>query len=176
MKSSARQRLTQRLHTHVGAFGITLTLGLFGMAGLVQECAPPPPAVVQVTDVQAPVVASVNEQRAAWGIGGVVADSRLTNAAQSHANDMANRSMMTHTGSDGSSAGQRITLQGYGWSTWAENVAAGQSTPGDVVAAWLNSTGHRDNIANRDMANIGVAAAKGADGVTYWAMVLAAPR
>ena len=32
---------------------------------------------------------------------------------------------MTHTGSDGSDAGQRISREGYRWSAWGENVAMG---------------------------------------------------
>ena len=32
---------------------------------------------------------------------------------------------MTHTGSDGSDAGQRISREGYRWSAWGENVAVG---------------------------------------------------
>jgi uncharacterized protein YkwD len=171
-----RRRLTQRLHTHLGAYSITLALGLFGMGGMVQQCAPPPrpAALVQVAGVQDPVVATVNQHRGASGLAGLTVDARLTNAAQSHANDMANRRKMTHRGSNGSNAGQRIALQGYGWSTWAENVAAGQLTPADVMNAWMNSSGHRANILNGWMVNIGVAAATGSNGVTYWAMVLGA--
>ena len=63
---------------------------------------------------------------------------------------------------------------GYGWTTWAENAAAGQQTPADVMNSWMNSAGHRANILNGSMIDIGVAAAAGSNGVTYWVMVLAA--
>jgi uncharacterized protein YkwD len=82
--------------------------------------------------------------------------------------------VMTHTGTGRTTAGDRINAAGYGWTTWAENVAAGQTTPAEVMSAWMNSPGHRANILNGNMVNIGVAAAVGANGVTYWAMVLAA--
>jgi len=55
---------------------------------------------------------------------------------------------MTHTGSDGSSVGTRITREGYDWSTVGENVAQGHSSNSAVVKGWMNSAGHRKNILN----------------------------
>jgi uncharacterized protein YkwD len=163
------------LQQHLGAFGMTAALGVFGFAAVAPKCAPPPPPpIVQVADVQDSVVASVNQYRAGAGLGPVVVDARLTGAAQSHANDMAQRQLLTHTGSDGSNAGARISARGYGWTTWAENAAAGQPTPADVMNSWMNSPGHATNMRNGTVVNIGVAAAVGSNGVTYWVMVLAA--
>jgi uncharacterized protein YkwD len=160
---------------HLGAFGMTAALGLFGFAAVAPKCAPPPPPpIVQVADVQDSVVVAANQYRADAGLGPVTIDTRLTGAAQSHANDMAQRQVLTHTGADGSNAGARISARGYGWTTWAENAAAGQQTPTDVMNSWINSPGHAANIRNGAMVNIGVAAAQGANGVTYWVMVLAA--
>lgn len=159
----------------LGAFGITAAIGLFGVGGALQQCAPPPaPVIVQIGGVESAVVNGANQHRANAGVRALTVDSRLTSAAQSHANDMANRGRMTHTGSNGSNAGARIHVYGYGWTTWAENVAAGQTTADQVLSAWMNSSGHRRNILNGNMVNIGVAAAKGPNGVTYWTMVLAA--
>lgn len=143
------------------------------MGGLVQQCAPAPAPSVEVAGMQDPVVASVNWHRANAGLGGLTVDARLSKAAQGHSLDMANRQTMTHTGSDGLNAGQRIWLNGYGAWTWAENVAAGQVTPDQVMQAWMNSSGHRRNILNGRMVNIGVGAAQGSNGVIYWTMVLA---
>jgi uncharacterized protein YkwD len=165
---------TRRVRHNLGAFGMTAALGLFGVGGLANRCAPAPPPIQQVADVQQPAVTSTNQYRAQSGVGAVTVDQRLTNAAQSHANDMAARAVMTHTGTGRTTAGDRINAAGYGWTTWAENVAAGQTTPAEVMSAWMNSPGHRANILNGNMVNIGVAAAVGANGVTYWAMVLAA--
>jgi uncharacterized protein YkwD len=166
-------RRLSRFSNRLGAFGMTLVLSLGAAGGLVQQCAPAPPPLVEVYGVQDPVVASVNWHRALAGIRGVTVDSRLTSAAQSHANDMANRRRLTHTGSDGSNGGTRIWRYGYGAWTWAENIAAGQTTPEQVMSAWMASAGHRANILNGRMVNIGVAAARGSNGVMYWTMVLA---
>jgi uncharacterized protein YkwD len=163
----------KHLHTRLGAFSITILLGLAGMGGLVQQCAPPAAAIVQIEGVQDAAVGSTNWHRTNAGRSALAIDARLTAAAQSHANDMANRRVMTHVGADRSNGGQRIWRQGYGAVTWAENVAAGQTTPEQVVQAWMNSSGHRANILNDRMVHIGVAAARGSNGVTYWTMVLA---
>lgn len=172
MNSSPLRRRVRRAHTHLGAFGMTAALGLFGLAGVAQQCAPAP--IVQVANVQDSVVASANQHRTNAGRSALAIDARLTSAAQSHANDMAQRRVVTHTGSDGSNAGQRIKVHGYSWRTWAENAAGGQSTAEEAVNAWMNSAGHKANILNGDMGNVGVAAAVGSNGVTYWVMVLAA--
>ncbi len=162
---------------HLGAFGMTAALGLFGFAAVAPKCAPPPrlrrPSCRWPT-CRIPSSPSVNQYRAEAGLGPVTVDARLTGAAQSHANDLAQRQVLTHTGADGSNAGARISAQGYGWRTWAENAAAGQPTPADVMNSWINSPGHAANMRNGSMVNIGVAAAQGSNGVTYWVMVLAA--
>jgi uncharacterized protein YkwD len=152
---------------------MTAVLGLFGVTELATRCAPPP-AIVQVANVQDSVAASVNGHRANAGLSPIAIDGRLTSAAQSHANDLAQRRVLTHTGSGGTNAGQRISVYGYGWTTWAENAAAGQQTPAEVMNAWMNSAGHKANILNGRMVHIGIAAAVGSNGVTYWVMALAA--
>ena len=154
---------------------MTAVIGFMGIGGALQQCAPAPaPVIVQVGGVQSAAVGAVNAHRANAGLPALVVDSRLTSAAQSHANDMASRRVMTHVGANGNNAGQRIAIYGYGASTWGENVAAGQTTAAEVVDAWMRSSGHRANILGSRWTNIGVAAAKGSNGVTYWTMVFAA--
>ncbi len=156
-------------------YGVTAALGLFSLGGALPQCAPaPPPAVAQVANVQHSVVASVNQHRAQAGRRALTVDSRLTAAAQGHSDHMARERIMTHVGAGWTNAGQRITGAGYRWRTWAENVAAGQTTPAQVMAAWMNSPGHRANILHSGVVHIGVAATKGSNGITYWTMVLAA--
>lgn len=170
------RRTVRHLDGRLRTYGISAVLALATVGGAAPQCKPatPPPPVVQVTDVQDSVVSSVNHQRGLVGYGALNVDARLTAAAQSHSDDMAQRATMTHTGTGGTSGGQRITNAGYRWSTWGENVAAGQSTPADVMAAWLASAGHRANILHGAMSHIGVAATTGPDGVRYWTMVVAA--
>ena len=96
----------------------------------------------------------------------------ITVAAQRHANDMARRNRMTHVGSDGSNAGQRITRAGFRWSSWAENLASGYTSSSAVVWAWLNSSGHRANMLNPRFRWMGVGIAY-AHGRYWWCAVFA---
>jgi len=102
------------------------------------------------------VVTLTNQERAAHGCGPVTMEPRLRAAAQGHSEDMALNDFFSHTGSDGSSPWDRIHAQGYHYSTAGENIAAGYSTPEDVVAGWMASDGHRANILNCDFVHIGV--------------------
>ncbi len=51
---------------------------------------------------------------------------KLMAAAQAHAEDMAGRRKMTHTGGDGSSSSERIKARGYRYFRTGENVAVGR--------------------------------------------------
>ena len=105
-------------------------------------------------------------------------DLDLQDAAYSHSSDMANNNFMSHTGSDGSSPQDRIEATGYSWSTWAENVAAGQKDIDAVMTSWMNSPGHCKNIMNGSVTEMGASFVENADtqyGI-YWTQVFAKPR
>ncbi|GAA2258595.1 hypothetical protein GCM10010415_20400 [Streptomyces atrovirens] len=113
----------------------------------------------------AKVVELVNAERGKAGCSPVKANATLTKAAQDHSEDMAASGNMSHTGSDGSSPGDRITRAGYSWSTYGENVAYGYSTPEQVMAGWMASPGHKENILNCAFKEIGVGLAQPG---SYW--------
>lgn len=163
-------------YPRIGAYGITLALGLLGGGNFLRACAPPPPAVSAPINVSQDCTALANNARAAKGLAPLTIDSRMTTAAEAHSIEQAQRQKMTHTGRNGSNAGQRLTVLGYSWSTWGENVAAGQADCASVMSAWMNSSGHRANILNPAFVNIGMGAVKGPNGVIYWTMDLAKPR
>lgn len=102
----------------------------------------------------------------------------LTRAARTHARDMAAHDLFSHSGSDGSSPGQRATRAGYRWSVVGENIASGVSTPRQVVAGWLASPHHCANIMTAGFRQLGVAfAVNPASGeVIYWTEDFGAPR
>ncbi|MBN2004539.1 MAG: CAP domain-containing protein [Anaerolineae bacterium] len=57
----------------------------------------------------------------------------------------------------------------YDFIAMAENSAAGQSTPTDVMNSWMNSTGHRNNILSTSNWEIGVGYYQGSgDYYRYW--------
>ena len=84
---------------------------------------------------------------------------KLEAAALAHSRDMAERNFFDHYGSNGSNPGNRMTLEGYIWSTYGENIAAGLSlaSVGAVVQGWVDSDGHCANLMNPGFYELGAA-------------------
>jgi len=101
----------------------------------------------------------------------------LAVAASKHSADMAEHNFFSHTGSNGSSASQRVTLEGYSWFTVGENIAAGRDTAEQTVNDWLASPGHCRNIMNPAFTEVAVSCVENdsSDYRRYWTNVLAAP-
>ena len=156
---------------------------LEGAAGVESSAQVSVPAGCAASDANAAqfateVLALVNQERAANGLGAVTLNAQLTQAAQGHSFDMGCNFFLSHTGSDGSDPGARIDATGYYWMTWGENVAAGYSTPAAVMNGWMNSPGHRANILDGSFTEMGIGYVyNSADTVKkyyhYWTMVLA---
>jgi len=139
------------------------------------------PSGTAAATLAAQVVDLVNQERAKVGLSPLTSQSQLTTAAQRHSTDMAAKTFMSHTGSDGSTPYSRINDTGYftGFSSWyyGENVAAGYATASTVMTAWMNSQVHKDNILNSTFREIGVAYVYNANDTTlnychYWTMAL----
>ncbi|GHI02036.1 hypothetical protein AQI88_17825 [Streptomyces cellostaticus] len=132
-----------------------------------------PKATATASGVVARIVQLVNAERSKAGCFPVTLDATLTKVAQAHSQDMAAHQNMSHTGSDGSDPGARITRAGYAWSTYGENVAYGYTTPEQVMAGWMSSPGHRANILNCSFKEIGVGLAQPG---SYWTQDFATAR
>lgn len=83
--------------------------------------------------------------------------SALTRAARAHSRDMVVRGFFGHSGSDGSTPGERATRAGYRWSMVGENIASGVRTGREAVAGWLASPEHCANIMTAGFSQMGVA-------------------
>jgi uncharacterized protein YkwD len=125
-------------------------------------------------DLTARVLARVNEERAAEGAAPLTRNALLDAAAAEHAADMVDNMYFSHTGSDGSTVAERVSAQGYSWSTVGENIAYGPSDADGVMDLWMNSPGHRANILNGSYTEIGIALDN--RGLPYWVQVFAAPQ
>ncbi|MBW8795705.1 MAG: CAP domain-containing protein [Streptomyces sp.] len=119
-----------------------------------------PKATATASGVVARILELVNAERGKVGCSALTLNSTLTKVAQAHSADMALHRNMSHTGSDGSSPGDRITAAGYTWSAYGENVAYGYASPEQVMAAWMASPGHKANILNCTFKEIGVGLAQ----------------
>lgn len=90
-------------------------------------------------------------------------NDQLAKAAYDHSVDMKSNNYFSHTGLNGSTAGQRITAAGYTWAAYGENIANGYTSEQAVVDGWLGSEGHCKNIMNAGFKDMGV----GREG-NYW--------
>ena len=122
------------------------------------------------------VVDRTNAERARHGLRTLAVDQRLAAAAQAHSADMVRRAFFAHESPDGRQVWDRAVAAGYAYRKVAENIAAGQRTAEEVVRGWMGSPGHRANILDGDLTQIGVGRADGGSYGVYWTQVFGTPR
>jgi uncharacterized protein YkwD len=166
-----------------------------GDSGTVSPSTPPPgnpgpgTGIPGIESIRQEFLDAVNQARSASRMCGTDAydaappvawNDSLAMAAFLHSSDMAVNQFFSHTGSDGSSPGDRIDRQGYDWWTYGENIAVGYPTVSAVMQGWLGSDGHCRNIMNPVFEEIGAAYAEGpylgTSSALYWTFDLATPR
>lgn len=103
------------------------------------------------------VVNLVNQERAKAGLRPLTSNSVLTAMALDKAKDMYNNGYFDHTSPTYGSPFDMMSTYGIRYSYAGENIAKGQQTPEAVMNAWMNSTGHRQNILSPNFTQIGVA-------------------
>ncbi len=139
-----------------------------------------------VADIRDELLAEINQARSAGRLCGSAAygpsppvtwSDSLAMAAYLHSEDMALNNFFSHTGSDGSSACQRISAQGYPWTACGENLAVALPSVPSVIQGWLGSEEHCRNIMDPDFTEIGAGYAVGPYGgdpsARYWTLDLA---
>jgi uncharacterized protein YkwD len=131
---------------------------------------------VQNSQYEARVVELVNAERTSRGIPPLKRISLLDDASRYHARDMADDDYFEHDSYDRVGSNlvyscfwyTRVTSYYPGWSILAENIAAGYSSPEQVMSGWMSSPGHRDNILRDSTWEIGVGYFHGGDYSHYW--------
>lgn len=111
------------------------------------------------------VLALVNGHRRDAGLPPLAGDPKLARAALRRANALARAGRLdAHRG--WLAALGRV---GFPWRTRevGENIANGQDTAAEVVAAWMASPGHRANILHSRYRRVGVGVAEGF-GARFW--------
>jgi uncharacterized protein YkwD len=122
-----------------------------------------PPATTTTTapevDPAEAVLALVNDARAAapTPCPPLTVDPHLQVAAQAHTDDMAARGYMDHVTPEGQDPAARAQAAGYAGSGVGENIAQGYPDAESVMAGWMASDGHKDNIENCSYTVIGIA-------------------
>lgn len=102
-----------------------------------------------------------------WSTRGLASYSRLSkldHAARYHATDMAADTYFDHNSYDRIGANLvkvcnwDVRVKNFyvdNWLSVAENIAAGQTTPEEVMTSWMNSPLHRDNILSPNLNQMG---------------------
>lgn len=117
------------------------------------------------------VAVLVNKERAANGLQPLKISPKLSEAANIRSGEL--KENFSHTRPDGTSCFTAMDELGITYRAAAENIAYGQRSPESVMNAWMNSSGHRANILNKNMEYIGVGVVY-RDGVYYWTQLFAA--
>lgn len=120
------------------------------------------------------VVRLTNEERQSRGLSPLTMDVDLNKAAQAKSKDMATEGYFSHQSPTYGSPFDMLKSFGIDYRVAAENIAAGQNTPEDVVRVWMNSEGHRANILNEQLTHIGVGYHKGGSMNHYWTQLFIA--
>lgn len=118
-----------------------------------------------VTEYEQEVIRLVNEVRKENGLKPLTYDWELARVARYKSQDMKDNGYFAHNSPVYGSPFDMIKNFGISYRSAGENIARGQRTPEAVMNAWMNSTGHRQNILNSSYTKIGIGYV--ADG-KYW--------
>lgn len=113
------------------------------------------------------VLRLVNEERARAELPPLLWDEALAGVAYRHSVDMDGRDYFSHDSPDGLGPGERLAAAGIDdLRSWGENIAAGQTSPEQVMRSWMESSGHRANILRASFTHLGVGVH--APGAIWW--------
>ncbi|WP_028391441.1 CAP domain-containing protein [Bacillus cihuensis] len=114
------------------------------------------PTSSTISQFEKEVVELTNAERAKNGLKALTIDTELSKVARAKSQDMKDRNYFDHTSPTYGSPFDMMKQFGISYSSAGENIAKGQTTPQQVVQAWMNSEGHRANILNASYTHIGV--------------------
>lgn len=121
-----------------------------------------------VKSIEHQVIQLTNQERAKYGLKPLAADWQVSRVARYKSADMRDKNYFSHTSPTYGSPFDMMKSFGVSYRSAGENIAAGQTTPQEVVRAWMNSEGHRKNILSPNYTHIGVGYAKGGNMRHYW--------
>ena len=97
-----------------------------------------------------------NEEREKHGLAPLEIDIKLSKVSRDKSQDMLDNQYFSHDSPTYGSPFDMMKAYGIEYQAAGENIAKGQNTPEEVVNAWMNSQGHRENILNSSFTHIGV--------------------
>lgn len=103
-------------------------------------------------------------------------EARLRCSARLYSEEMVRTGAFGHTSVDGTKFNERIANAGYRGRLVGENIAAGYSTPAEVVRGWMKSEGHCKNIMTPGFSQIGVGYYVRSGALPHWTQNFGTPQ
>ena len=132
------------------------------------------PSTAEMTQAEA-ILKLVNEERSKAGVPALTLSEKLTSVANIKAKDMADKNYFSHDSPTYGSPFDMMKKFGISFSYAGENIAAGQKTAEEVMNSWMNSSGHKANILNKNFTQIGVGFYRGGEYGTEWVQMFIKP-
>lgn len=145
---------------------LTVVASLLATLSITAVVAGPASAASADPVSESSLISQTNGSRAANGLPALRSVVDLTNVARGWANSMADRGVLQHN--------PGLASQVQGWYVVAENVGY-SGDPGTLHNAFMNSAGHRANILDRRVTQVGIGAARDASGTLWVAEVFRQP-
>ena len=121
-----------------------------------------------IYDTEWSVLRLTNQHRMSLGLSPLSTTADLQMVANQRAKELTALTQLAHIRPDGSSWVTVLSDYSLRYNYAAENIAMGYSTPEAVVAAWMNSEGHRANILSANYTTLGVGYVEDGGYWTQW--------
>lgn len=102
------------------------------------------------------VIRLTNIERKKHGLQPLKEDKKVAEVARKKSQDMVTKQYFAHDSPTYGSPFDMLKQFGVQYYSAGENIARGQTTPEEVVRAWMDSDGHRKNILHPEYTHIGV--------------------
>lgn len=109
-----------------------------------------------ISAIEQEVLNLTNSERQKAGLAPLAIDEKLMNSAREKSKDMSANRYFSHTSPTYGSPFDQMKTFGVTYRSAAENIASGQRSAEEVVRAWMNSPGHRQNILTANFTHIGI--------------------
>lgn len=118
----------------------------------------------QYSEIEKEILTAVNDYRMSKGLSILNKVDDITIQAEQHTQYMIEKNVVNH---DNFNLRYKVLVDEIGAKSVSENVGYGYGTAQGVVAAWIKSEGHRENIEG-DFTHFGISVGQNADGRNYF--------
>jgi uncharacterized protein YkwD len=152
--------------------GVVLALGLLPASAADEKDRPK----LALSAAEQKLVDLTNQERKKKDLPPLQANALLFAVARAHSANMARKGEMKHV-LDGKDVTNRLDDAGYDWGSARENIARSRnSTLAEVMKGWMDSKGHRANILDAKVKEIGIGIVKDTKGRVFYTQVFGTER